>query len=170
MHYEVQTLRDNVNMSQGQIVAVALPAIIQALQGLFQGADPGHWQGGHFIPGDLASRQQTAATYISQFGVASVVDSNIIYNILTEVYPPQFASNNWQNTLQRYLNYLKTGLANGTIIPGQVTNPLIKEGAKVTGGGFQYNIASFGSLFPMLIVAGGGIYLLSQAFKKKRKK
>lgn len=171
--FDLVTLRDRprYRLSQGEIIAIALPVIQQALSQLFQGANPGHYQGGRFIPGDLENRLATAAGRIQTFGVASVADQNIIYDILTEVPPQQFVNPDapqWQITLDRYLGYLQKGVQNGTIIPGQVGNTLIKDGkSNVTGGGFVYNLATFGNLVPVVLIGGAFVYLIARPKRHK---
>ena len=160
--YEVISLKDDITS------LIPFGSIIQALTNLFAGADPGHMApDGRFIPGDLQSRLQDAASRISFYGVASVVDNNIVYDILTEVPPAQFQGPHWQETLDNYLAYLQTGLRNGTIIPGQVTDPLIPGG---TGGGFVYNFNTFGSFFPLILLGAGGYYLLKGKKKSKKRR
>lgn len=171
--YEFTTLKDNINFSQAEIIPIAINVIQQALGQLFQGANPGSWQNGRFIPGDLQNRLATAAQRLSSFGVASVADQNIIYDILTEVPPQQFvnpAAPQWQITLDRYLGYLKKGIEDGTIIPGQTTNTLTKDGkSNVIGGGFAYNIATFGNLLPVILIGGAFVYLMKGGKKKHKR-
>ena len=173
MMFELVKLEDNITLSQGgEIIAIALPIIQQALGQLFQGANPGQWVNGRFMPGDLQNRLATAAGRIQTFGVASVADQNIIYDILTEVQPSQFVNPDapqWQITLDRYLGYLKKGVEDGTIIPGQVQNTLVKDGkSNVIGGGFAYNIAAFGNLLPVVLIGGAFVYLISRPRKRKK--
>ena len=160
--YKILSLRDNTSFKNP--LAIALPTILQALQNLFAGADPGHWEGSRFIPGDLNNRLAWCASRIDQYGVASVVDQNHIYDLLT-------TPGDWNGAIDNYLGTLRTGLQNGTIIPGQINSPLInpQTGApNTTGGGFVYNFSTFGNLLPPLALGAGLWYLL--AHKKKSKK
>ena len=165
--YEIISLRDKVNMRDP--ITIGLAVISQALQQLFAGVDPGHWEGGRFIPGDLQSRTSYTAQRIQTFGVAAVVDQSIIYDILTEVPPAQFSGGVWQANLDNYLGYLKRGIETGAIIPGQVTDPLIGTAGRTTGGGFAYNISSFGNLLPIALIGGTVFYLATHKKKRKRR-
>lgn len=166
--FEVMTLKDN--LSQGfDPLSIGLNAIIQALNGLFGSANPGHYEGGRFIPGDLEQRKSYTATRINSYGVAAVVDGNIIYDILTEVAPaPYNQGGNWQGNLDSYLGTLKRDLESGKIIPDE-NNNFIKKYGQTTGGGFAYNVSTFGNFLPLAVI-GGGLFLLLSTKKKKRKK
>ena len=170
--YEIISLRDDVtNLPRFKDpVTIGLTVITQALSQLFQGVDPGHWEGNRFIPGDLQSRQRVAAQKISEYGVAQVVDPNVIYDILTEVPPVQFKVGVWQANLEQYLEYLRHGVQTGAIIPGQTNyNPLI-PGTNTTGGGFAYNLSTFGNLLPVALIGGTLWYLATHKKKSKKRR
>ena len=164
--FEVVTLKDNAGFRDGFDPTSLIGIILGQLQNLFAGADPGHYENGRFIPGDLQQRLQYSANRIGSYGVANVADQNIIYDILTEMAPAPFnQGGSWQGNLDEYLIYLKNGVQNGTIIPGQTSNPLAPGTGNVTGGGFAYNFATFGNLLPVLLIGGLGFY----AFRNKKK-
>ena len=114
----IGVITDRQSVGQWETIAAA---ILPYLTNIFAGLDPGHWDATHthFIPGDLQSRLAYTAQRIAQYGVQTVVDQNNIYNILT-------TPGIWQESLDQYLAYLKTGLANGTITPNSTNNPLIQ--------------------------------------------
>ena len=126
-----------------------VPVVLGFLQNIFAGLDPGHWDATHthFIPGDLQQRLEYTAGRIAQYGVQSVVDQTAIYNILT-------TPGIWQESLDAYLAQLKTGLANGTITPNSVNNPLISAGFDLS------------SLLTIGLVLGG-IFMLTKTGEKK---
>ena len=168
--YDIITFKDNL---ADPITGNILSLVLTQLQNLFSGVDPGHWENGRFIPGDLEQRLNYAAQRITFYNVASVADQSIIYDILTEVPPAQYAGGgSWQGNLDSYLGTLQRGLQNGTIVPGQTSNPLLPPGSEGsgTGGGFVYNFQSFGNLLPVVGVLALGYYALKGKKKKGKKR
>ena len=138
-------LTDKQSVGQWETIAAF---VYTQLQNLFSGVNPGQWDATHthFIPGDIQSRLQAAAQRIAQYGVESVVDQTKIYNILT-------TPGIWQESLDNYLSYLKTGLANGSITPGNTNNPLISAGFDT------------GTLL-MLGLVGAAVYMVYKSGRK----
>lgn len=75
--------------------------IIGGLESLFGGSvDKGAWQGGVFVPGDLAKRQAQASADLQANGVAGISDPNRINQIL-------YTESGWQNALGSYIAELR---------------------------------------------------------------
>ena len=141
-------LTDKQNIGEEMWWQPIAATILPFLQNLFSSVNPGEWDATHthFIPGDIQLRQQWTAQRIAQYGVQLVVDQNKIYDLLT-------TPGDWNAAIDNYLGYLKTGLANGTITPGNTSNPLISAGFDT------------GTLL-MLGLVGAAVYMVYKSGRK----
>lgn len=93
-------------------------SIIGGLESLFGGkVDPGHWENGVFIPGDLNNRLATAQKKFQLAGVSGLVDQERLKAII-------YVESGWQASLDAYIAELVN--KKNTNIGLGVTNELNK--------------------------------------------